>query len=193
MDQLKHRPTLYMVMGVPGSGKTTWAKKQGLPILSSDAIREELTGSAGDQDTVPPKEIFRILDERVGEYLKHGEGVIYDALNIEPDKRRPRLKYWIEQYKAQIIGVLFTTPIEIAKERNKSRERVVRDDIIERFARIFEENPLDTTKDWFDRIIEVDEHGGEKEIYRFEHEKKEVGKREEKIITPDGGWRPKIR
>ena len=35
---------LIMMMGLPRSGKSTWAKAQGFPIVSPDAIRLALTG-----------------------------------------------------------------------------------------------------------------------------------------------------
>lgn len=37
-------PKVYICSGAPLSGKSTWSKKQGLPILSCDAIREDLFG-----------------------------------------------------------------------------------------------------------------------------------------------------
>ena len=41
--------TLYMMVGVPGSGKSFIAKGLNCPIVSSDAIRKELYGSEDDQ------------------------------------------------------------------------------------------------------------------------------------------------
>lgn len=60
--------TIYFLVGVPGSGKSTWAKnlkkKQDINILSSDNLREELTGDAGDVSTYSHQEIFNILKDR---------------------------------------------------------------------------------------------------------------------------------
>ncbi len=193
MSQNTHRPKVYMLIGLPGSGKSTWAAKKGLSIFSSDSLREELSGSARDQDTIPPQKIFEVLDERLEGCLQKGQDVIYDALNTEPQHRRPRLKKWNERYKAEIIGVLFTAPTEVAKARNKHRDRVVPDEVIEKHERIFNENPLDTSKDWFDHIIAVDEHGNEKELYSFEREKRRVSDRRESIISREGEVRPKLK
>lgn len=40
---------LYVVVGLPGSGKSYWAKSFNCPIISSDAIRKELSSSEDDQ------------------------------------------------------------------------------------------------------------------------------------------------
>ncbi len=37
-------PIVKMTIGIPGSGKTTWAKKQDHPILSADDARKHLMG-----------------------------------------------------------------------------------------------------------------------------------------------------
>ena len=49
----KIRPTFTMVVGIPGSGKSTFAeehKNENTIHISSDAIREEIFGDAGCQD-----------------------------------------------------------------------------------------------------------------------------------------------
>lgn len=38
-------PKCYILSGIPCSGKSSWASKQGIPILSCDKIREELWGT----------------------------------------------------------------------------------------------------------------------------------------------------
>jgi len=166
MKNTPHIPTVYLLIGVPGSGKSTWANKQDKPILSSDAIREELTGSAATQHVVPPQEIFRRLDARVEDYLHKGSDVIYDATNVEPWHREASIKRWREKFQIQITGVLFTTPVVIAKERNRLRNRVVRDEVIDRYAEILKTHPVDPHKEGFTTLIEVNEHGEEDITFR---------------------------
>ena len=75
-----------MLVGLPGSGKSTWAEKQNMDIFSSDAIREELYGDAsiqGDNNL-----IFDLLHSRIIENLKSGKDSIFDATNLSSKKRR---------------------------------------------------------------------------------------------------------
>lgn len=84
------QPTLIMMMGLPGSGKTT--KAHGLsricvcPIISSDEIRKEITGSEDNQEC--NEEVFKVLHQRVKDELLYNksQAVIYDACNISYKK-----------------------------------------------------------------------------------------------------------
>ena len=61
------QPTLIMMMGLPGSGKTTKAHVLSricvCPIISSDEIRKEITGSEDNQEC--NEEVFKVLHQRV--------------------------------------------------------------------------------------------------------------------------------
>ena len=41
---------IIVLVGLPGSGKSTWAAQQDAGVLSSDAVRVLLTGSADNQN-----------------------------------------------------------------------------------------------------------------------------------------------
>lgn len=174
--------TVYFLVGIPGSGKSTWAAKKGLPVLSSDTMRKELTGS--ESNFSKDAEVFEELGRKAEKFLAEGEDFIYDATNTHY-KRREKLIDWHKIFGAKICGVLFMVPKEIAKERNISRERKVPNDTIERMWQNFIDTPIDTSKDWFDEIVAVDEDGKETQLYRFEKEKRLVGDRKEVIISPE--------
>ena len=66
-------PSLLMLVGLPGSGKSTYIKNhfnQNLHVHSSDDIREELSGNVNNQDI--NKEVFELLHKRVKDDLKNG-------------------------------------------------------------------------------------------------------------------------
>ena len=63
-----NKPTLYIMCGLSGSGKSTIAtqianENQNTIIVSSDAIREELTGYYEDQEH--NEEVFKIFHNRI--------------------------------------------------------------------------------------------------------------------------------
>lgn len=79
------RPTLIMLCGIPGSGKTTYAKKyveehENTVHIASDKIREELWGSEATQGD--NNEVFSLMQNRTIEALNNGQSVVYDATNI---------------------------------------------------------------------------------------------------------------
>lgn len=82
-------PTIYVLCGLPGSGKSEFAKKlseeSGAIIHSSDSIRAEVYGDENDQ--AHNNEVFNILHKRIKENLLAGRSVIYDATNINKKRR----------------------------------------------------------------------------------------------------------
>lgn len=85
----KATPSLHVMVGFPGSGKSTYAKKLaeqlGADIVSPDAIRAELWGDESVQG--PWSEIEPILHDRLGSALRGGRHVIMDATNLSPRNR----------------------------------------------------------------------------------------------------------
>ena len=84
------RNTLYVLVGLPGSGKTTLAKDiANINIkakhISSDAIRAELFGDENNQEN--NSLVFEEMKRRTKEYLKEGYNVIYDSTNINHKRR----------------------------------------------------------------------------------------------------------
>lgn len=130
--------TLYMVVGFPASGKSTWAEthkdKLNAVIHSSDAIREEF-GDINDQSK--NTDVFQILHQRVKNDLKAGKNVIYDATNLNR-KRRIAFLQEIEHIPCNKVCVLFATPFEQCLANNFSRERHVPEEVMVRMYKNFE-------------------------------------------------------
>lgn len=133
-----------MLMGLPGSGKSTHAEnyKKGWPntvVVSSDAIREELYGDANDQTN--PKAVFAIMLERSIAALKEGNDVIYDATNVVAKTRKQTLSEIKKAVGANnfVSNLVFIAcSISECKLRQGSRDRKVPDAVIDRMARKFE-------------------------------------------------------
>lgn len=126
-----------MLIGLPGSGKSTYAKKlekEGYRIHSSDAIREELTGDANSQEK--NAEVFEILHDRVRKDLKFGQSCVYDATNLTSKRRRAFLKT-LNKIVCVKQCILFLIPPEECKKRNMNRDRKVPDKVIDNMLKTF--------------------------------------------------------
>jgi aminoglycoside phosphotransferase family enzyme/predicted kinase len=87
------RPRLYLIGGLPGTGKSTlaaaWSHRLGITDLRSDVLRKELTGTAlfsgrgAAGDAIYSREIdrrtYRELMNRAGPLLRGGHSVVLDA------------------------------------------------------------------------------------------------------------------
>lgn len=156
--QLQTLPEPYVVMGVgiPGSGKTTFlsevAEHLDITRISPDEIREELTGSQANQsvNTEAWDETYR----RVQATLELGRSAIVDATHTEAFRRPQTVEMYRSFGAVAVVAVVFDTPLEVAKERNKNRERVVPDYALERMDKALRAEPV-TTDEGFNEVITV--------------------------------------
>ncbi len=123
---------LVILVGVSGSGKSTLAKKafgEDSLIISSDEIREELSGDASNQSV--NKETFDIFYKRIEEGMKAKRQVIADATNL--DKFSRAILYEIaKRNNVPVYALVFNVPLSVIKRQNEQRERRVPDYAIER-------------------------------------------------------------
>ena len=80
--------TLIMTVGLPRSGKSTWARTQKVPIVNPDSIRHALHG----QPFVPQAEpyVWAIAHTMVAAlFLAGHETIILDACNTSSKRRDP--------------------------------------------------------------------------------------------------------
>jgi len=117
----RHR--IVVLVGLPGSGKSTYLERLGVTALSSDAIRLLLADDATDQ-TIHGR-VFSTLRYLVRQRLAIGRPVTYvDATHLTPAERRPYVKI-AQKYGCQIEALFFDVPLEVCVERNRRRARVV--------------------------------------------------------------------
>lgn len=114
-----NQPTLFMMFGYPGAGKTTVAKiineLIGAEHLSSDVLRLEMfpnpTYSQEEHHAV-----YAELDKRAEEHLQQGKSVIYDA-NLNRYQHRLEKYELCERAKARAVLLWVQAPRELARER----------------------------------------------------------------------------
>lgn len=141
--------TLYITVGIPGCGKSTFCKRfGGTVVYSSDAIRGELFGSEEEQRN--PALVFKTLKERANSALAAGKSVIVDATSISKRNRRP----FFNEYRGydRIVALYFDVPLDVCLARNASRDRHVPENVIRRMANSIE---VPTKDEGFDEIIVI--------------------------------------
>lgn len=121
-------PKFIMLVGIPAVGKDTWAREyiKQYPdtiIHSSDDIREELYGDASHQGS--PIKVFELMRSRTLRDLLAGKDVIYNATNIKYKDRKPILSQLKKINNLTCYCKIFVAPVEVCKERNAKRDRVV--------------------------------------------------------------------
>lgn len=125
-DEYKIMSALVMLMGLSGSGKSTlaeeYAKLSGGKVFSSDKIREELFGNENDQ--THNGEVFNELHKRIKKALRKNEICIYDATNLNRNKRISFLRT-LSDITCEKICMIVATPIEICIKRDQDRSRKV--------------------------------------------------------------------
>ena len=129
---IEDRPRVVLLVGLPGSGKSTWARQQSGGVLSTDEIRLLLSDDATNQ-SIHPK-VFATLRYLLRRRLELRMPVTWiDATNTTRQERRMYIKL-AQFYDARVEAVFFDTPAELCRERNRSRERRVPDEAIDILA-----------------------------------------------------------
>lgn len=134
-------PNFIMLVGIPASGKDTWAreyvkKHPDTIIHSSDDIREELYGDASCQES--PIKVFELMRSRTIRDLRAGKDVIYNATNLTYKNRKSILSQLKKIDNLTCYCKIFVAPVEVCKERNAKRERVVPDFVYDRMLKSFQ-------------------------------------------------------
>lgn len=124
-----------MLVGLPGSGKSTFAETLGYTIFSSDKLRKELWGDESIQGD--KTELFTELHRRIKEALKNGEDCVYDATNINA-KRRTAFLNEIKNIKCEKICATIITDFDLCVQRNEHRDRKVPYEVIRRMYLTFD-------------------------------------------------------
>lgn len=156
---------LIMLIGIPASGKTTYATNLatggGYIRLSSDEVRREMFGDGG-YEREEQREVFARLEDMMLYSLRSGQNVIYDATNMNRKNRMKFLKKVPDGVRK--VAVLFVTPIDVAMRRNRTREYTVPDDVYGKMLRNFTPPAL---YEGFDEI-DIKWHDGEFDISPYD-------------------------
>ena len=99
-------PTLYLLVGLPGSGKSTWAKTRKARVLSADAIRKYVLEPA----------VWGEFARRLNSWLKLRTSLIIDNTNLSRAIRRKMIEPALKR-GYRVVALVFNTKIELCAYR----------------------------------------------------------------------------
>lgn len=142
--------TYYFLVGIPGSGKSTYAKSLGCRIVCPDEIRE-----AGIRDDA---EVFEIARMMISHLLQTGVDVVFDATNTLRQYRAETIAAG-KSYADHVVCIWIDTPLDVCIARHHARMRrgirpTLRDEGIIRMAQQLADNPPDLSEG-FDEIKRI--------------------------------------
>jgi predicted kinase len=132
--ETKTKGVIHMLCGLPGSGKSTFAKNLNLPILSRDDIITDLYGDNYNEawKKADQKLVEKKLIERARQMKSEKEFVI-DMTNLSWKSRKRWFNYF-KEYEFQVY--FFLVPLDEIFKRNAQREnKQINKDVIVNMAK----------------------------------------------------------
>lgn len=111
---------LVILVGVSGSGKSTFAARHFLPtqVISSDFCRGLVADDENDQDATA--DAFDVLHYIAGTRLRRGLLTVVDATNVQ-DHARTSLIQLAKEHDVLVDAIVLDVPEAVAQERNRLR------------------------------------------------------------------------
>ena len=134
---------LYVMCGIPGSGKSTFAKSHFPTALyvSRDEIRFSLV-KENEEYFSKEREVFITFVKQINEGLREHKDVIADATHLNKKSRNKLLSALnIDLDKVQIEIIYLQTPLELCLKNNETRKDTrsyVPKDVILNMSRSFQ-------------------------------------------------------
>jgi predicted kinase len=152
-------PKCYQLIGVPGSGKSTWVKNQiwalGLTVISTDNFVEAYANQQGRtysevfEDYMPTA--IDLMIQQVAFAQQHGHTVIWDQTSTTAASRRKKFRM-LPDY--QHIAVVFKTPDpdELSRRLASRPGKIIPEEIVQDMIDRFE---MPTLAEGFQEIWHV--------------------------------------
>ena len=124
--------TVILAIGLPGSGKSSWFKRNKINPLSTDLMRSLLFDDASEQRFQDL--VFSNLRSMLKARLIARRPMNYvDATNLTPQERHSWIKL-AKDFGYEVQALYFDVPLEVCLERNQRRTRSVEEDVMRRMS-----------------------------------------------------------
>jgi protein phosphatase len=122
-------PSLVLLVGAAGAGKTTFAARHFAPdeVLSSDAYRALVSGDEANQKV--SRVAFSILHRDLERRLAAGRLTVVDATNVEPRNRRELIRR-ARSAGIPVVALVFDLDPAVVLARNATRARQVDEEVV---------------------------------------------------------------
>jgi predicted kinase len=126
---MEGKPTLILVNGLPGTGKTTLAAKLSqdlsLPSMGKDMLKEfffdTLHTDGREQSRTLGKAVIEMLYILIETYLSHNMSIIIESAFFT-EFSRPKIKAILDKHPARVVEVYCFTEQNVRRERFKTRD-----------------------------------------------------------------------
>jgi protein phosphatase len=148
--------SLVVLIGVSGSGKSTFARRHFLPteVLSSDACRALVSDDENDQSAT--KDAFELLHFIAAKRLAAGRLTVIDATNVQPEARKPLVEL-ARRWHCLPVAIVLDLPAPLCQARNRARA-----------DRAFGPHVIRTQADQLQRALRSLKREGFRHIYRLD-------------------------
>lgn len=151
-------PTLYMLIGVPGSGKSTWLETREFNIKDSvvgtdfiiDEIAELYDMTYTEAFPLTIKLAEHIMYQEIEKAVNSSDNIYWDQTNISKKARAEKLAKIPSNYCK--VAVYFKTPDDLDERLASRPGKTIPAHIIDSMVEMVEKPTLD---EGFDEIIEI--------------------------------------